>query len=146
MVRLIVLIVIILLLVIIVPFVRQLLMDKRDLRNFPIEERFKTIMNVVNNELFEGKAELTLFDDDPRLANMMNKDRPSMLVQFYYSTGNLTVTLNHMCFRHGLVWKKLFSNARNWSEFNQVDCGRDFVENAIHQIREHEAYVMTNIQ
>ena len=84
MVKAIVLIAIILLLIITVPFIRQLMMDKRDLRKLPIEKRFKTFMETINEGLFNGNAELTLFDDDPRLANMMDPDRPSILIQFYY--------------------------------------------------------------
>ena len=145
MVKAIVLIAIILLLVILVPFIRQLMMDKRDLRKAPIEVRFRTFMETINEGLLDGKAELTLFDDDPRQANMMNNDRPSILLQFYYSTGHLTVTLNYMCFRHELVWKKLFTNAREWSHFNQIDCGREFVECALDKMHEHENKVLTHL-
>lgn len=146
MVKAIVFIAIILLLIVTVSFIRQLMMDKRDLRKLPIEKRFKTFMETINEGLFNGNAELTLFDDDPRLANMMDPDRPSILIQFYYSTGHITVTLNHQCFRRENVWKKLFTNARSWSTFNQIDCGREFVESALDQIQMHETNVLTHLQ
>ena len=94
MVTIIILIIVLILALVIVPFARQIVKDKEELAKTPINEKFQILVAKINDGLLDGKGEITLFDDDPRLMNLMSEDMRNMLIQFYYSTGNLTIYLN----------------------------------------------------
>ena len=94
-ITLIFLLVIFVLALIFVPFTRQLVKDKEELSRNPINKKFEILVGVINDIMLNGKGEVTLFDDDPRLMNLMSDDKSNMLIQFYYSTGNLTLILNY---------------------------------------------------
>ena len=64
-----------------------------------------------------------------------------MLIQFYYSTGNLTITLNYKFFQKELVYKKQFSGLRNLSAFMQHDIANEFIEVCNKKISEHQQNV-----
>ena len=94
-ITLIFLLVIFVLALIFVPFTRQLVKDKEELSRNPINKKFEILVGVINDIMLDGKGEITLFDDDPRLMNLMSEDKRNMLIQFHYSTGDLTIILNY---------------------------------------------------
>ena len=104
-----------------VPFTRQLVKDKEELSRNPINKKFEILVGAINEFMLDGKGEVTLFEDEPRLMNLMSEERRNMLIQFYYSTGNLTITLNYKFFQKELVYKKQLSGLRNLSAFIQPD-------------------------
>lgn len=94
-ITLIFLLIIFILALIFVPFTRQLIKDKEELSRNPINKKFEILVGVINDTMFNGKGEITLFEDNPRLMNLISENRSNMLIQFYYSTGNLTIILNY---------------------------------------------------
>lgn len=127
-ITLIFILVVFLLALIFVPFTRQLVKDKEELSRNPINKKFEILVGVINDTMLEGKGEITLFNDDPRLMNLMSEDKRNMLIQFYYSTGNLTITLNYKYLQKELVYKKIFPGLRNLSVFMQRDIANEFIE------------------
>ena len=124
-----------------VPFTRQLVKDKEELSRNPINKKFEILVGAINEFMLDGKGEVTLFDDDPRLMNLMSEDKRNMLIQFYYSTGNLTITLNYKFFQKELVYKKQFFGLRNLSAFMQRDIANEFIEICGKKIAEHQQNV-----
>ena len=124
-----------------VPFTRQLVKDKEELSRNPINKKFEILVGVINYIMLDGKGEVTLFEDEPRLMNLMSEERRNMLIQFYYSTGNLTITLNYKFFQKELVYKKQFSGLRNLSAFMQHDIANEFIEVCNKKISEHQQNV-----
>lgn len=124
-----------------VPFTRQLVKDKEELPRNPINKKFEILVGVINDIMLDGKGEVTLFEDEPRLMNLMSEERRNMLIQFYYSTGNLTITLNYKFFQKELVYKKQFSGLRNLSAFMQRDIANEFIEVCNKKISEHQQNV-----
>lgn len=124
-----------------VPFTRQLVKDKEELSRNPINKKFEILVGVINDIMLDGKGEVTLFDDDPRLMNLMSDDRSNMLIQFYYSTGNLTITLKYKFLQKELVYEKQFSGLRNLSAFMQRDIANEFIEICGRKIAEHQQNV-----
>lgn len=124
-----------------VPFTRQLVRDKEELARTPINKKFEILVGVINDIMLDGKGEVTLFDDDPRLMNLMSDDKRNMLIQFYYSTGNLTITLNYKYLQKEMVYKKLFPGLRNLSAFMQRDIANEFIEISNKKITEHQQNV-----
>lgn len=127
--------------ILIVPFTRQIVKDKVELRQTPINEKFKVLVSVINEVMLDGKGEITLFDDDPRLMNLMSDERRNMLIQFYYSTGNLTIILNYKYFQKELIHKELYSNVRNISVYQQKNIANSFIEVCNKKILEHQQKV-----
>lgn len=124
-----------------VPFTRQLVKDKEELSRNPINKKFEILVGAINEFMLDGKGEVILFDDDPRLMNLMSEDKRNMLIQFYYSTGNLTITLNYKFFQKELVYKKQFFGLRNLSAFMQRDIANEFIEICGKKIAEHQQNV-----
>ena len=140
-ITLIFLLVIFVLALIFVPFTRQLVKDKEELSRNPINKKFEILVGVINDVMLEGKGEVTLFDDDPRLMNLMSDDKRNMLIQFYYSTGNLSITLKYKFLQKELVYEKQFSGLRNLSAFMQRDIANEFIEICGRKIAEHQQNV-----
>ena len=140
-ITLIFLLVIFVLALIFVPFTRQLVKDKEELSRNPINKKFEILVGVINDVVLDGKGEVTLFDDDPRLMNLMSDDKRNMLIQFYYSTGNLSITLKYKFLQKELVYEKQFSGLRNLSAFMQRDIANEFIEICGRKIAEHQQNV-----
>ena len=140
-ITLIFLLVIFVLALIFVPFTRQLVKDKEELSRNPINKKFEILVGVINDVMLDGKGEVTLFDDDPRLMNLMSDDKRNMLIQFYYSTGNLSITLKYKFLQKELEYEKQFSGLRNLSAFMQRDIANEFIEICGRKIAEHQQNV-----
>lgn len=140
-VTLIFLVVILVIALIFIPFSRQILLDKQELAQTPINEKFKVLVEIINDKLFDGRGEVTLFDDDPRSMNLFSDDMSNYLIQFYYSTGNLTITLNYKYYHNELVHKEQYSGLRNLSIFMQKDIAYSFLEVCQKQIELHRQKV-----
>lgn len=145
MTTIIILIVLLILAILIIPFTRQLVLDKEELRKTPINEKFKELVTIINSTMLDGEGEITLFDDDPRLMNLMSENKQNMLIQFYYSTGNLTLILNYKYFQKELVHKEVYNNLRNITIFTQKDIARSFIEVCNKKIIGHQQMVMKSL-
>lgn len=130
----IVLIIVLILAMVIVPFTRQMVKDKLELQSNPVNKKFETLVGIINDALLNGRGDITLFDEDPKQMNLFSKDRANMLIQFYYSTGNLTIYLKYKYFQKELKWHKLYGGLRNITVFMQKDIAWDFIDNANKQI------------
>jgi hypothetical protein len=140
-VTLIVLLVVLFLALLFIPFMRQIAKDKVELSQTTLPQKFETLFATINAGLMGGNGELTTFDDEPRLVNMMDHSHPNMLIQFYYSTANLSITLNYKFFQKELVWKKDYPGLRNITIFQQKDIANDFTFESSKRIREHQQNV-----
>ena len=141
MVTLIILLVVFVLALIIVPFARQMVLDKQELAQTPIQEKFKVVVDIINDKLFNGMGEVTLFKNDPRSMNLFCDQMKNYLIQFNYSTGNLTIILNYKYFQNELVHKEVFSDLRNLSVFKQEDIAYSFVKICKKEILKHQQKV-----
>ncbi len=142
MLEIIIAIAVIILFLIFIPFLRDMMMDKKELVKNPIEKRFKTFFDIISDELMDGNGELTLFDDDPRSANIQDPNQKHLLIQCYYGIGNMTVTLNYMCYWQELKWQKVFYNMQHATQFVQEDNARAFCEEARIRIEQHNSKVL----
>lgn len=140
-VTLIFLLVVFILALLFLPFLRQIAKDKIELSQTTLPQKFEILFATINAGLMNGKGELTTFDDDPRQANMFDEDHPNMLIQFYYSTANLSITLKYKFLQKELVFKKDYPGLRNITIFQQKDIGNDFTFECSKKIREHQQNV-----
>lgn len=141
---LIVLLILVVLFLLLYPFIGALIKDKRELSDKTIEELFPFFFNTISNGLFEGNGELTLFDDNPKIANMMSTDpnQQNMIVHFLYGAGNMMIEVGFKYFQKELRFQHPVSGLRNASAFVQKDEANAFVEIARKKIYEHKINVV----
>lgn len=135
-------IILLILALIITPFMRDLVKDKHELYSNPINKKFEEVATVINGIMLGGKGELTLFDDTPRLMNMMSPNMRNILIQFYYSTGHLKITLNYKFWQKELVYSKTYYNVRNITLNQQQAIGKDFSLICSEKMEEHQKAVL----
>lgn len=134
-------IVLLLLALLIVPFAREMIKDREELHSNPIEQKFSVLAQAINDALMNGKGEITLFDDNPKLMNLMSDDQRNLLINFMYSTGNLTLQLNYKYYHKELVHKELYSGLRNVDNFQQRNISDQFVRICKAKIAAHQRIV-----
>lgn len=122
-------------------FAKDLVKDKQELRERPLEQRYQILIANVNNGILDGKGWLTTFDDDPRLVNMMDPNRRNIKIQFYYSTGTITIILLYLYLHKELKFEKKFYGMRNASSFEQRNAANEFVEEALPKMEAHQRAV-----
>ena len=144
MVTIILLVILLILAMLIIPFTRSIVKDKMELAETPINKKFEILINRINDALFEGRGEIVLFDDDPRSINLFSEDKSNYLIQFYYSTGTLTITLNYKYFQNELVRKEQYHGLRNISIYQQKDISNQFLEMCNKEIIAHQQKVGYN--
>lgn len=135
---LIVLLIITLLAMIFLPFSRALMNDRLELHENPIEEKFNILITRINNLLMNGKGEVVKFKNDPRMLNLFDDNHANMIINFYYSTGSLTITLKYKYYHVELVKKMQFDNMRQAETFRQQDVANHFCEETSIAIRQHQ--------
>ena len=123
----IVLIILLVLAILVVPFAREMIKDREELHSNPIQQKFSVLAQALSDGLMDGKGEVTVFDDNPKLMNLMSEDMRNLLINFAYSTGNLTLTLNYKYFHNELVHNELYTGLRNADRFKQIEIAKQFI-------------------
>ena len=141
MVTIIILIILLLVAIVFVPFTRQIMMDKEELAQTPVEKKFEVLVSIINDAMFNGKGELSLFDYDHRLMMLTSEYQKNILIKFYYSTGILNITLFYKFFHKELEFSRKFTGVRNISVFRQKDIANEFLELSHKKIIEHQQNV-----
>lgn len=134
---LVVLLIITLLAMIFLPFSRALMKDRSELHENPMEKKFNILITRINDLLMNGQGEVVKFKDDPRMLNLFDDNHANMIINFYYSTGSLTITLKYKYYHVELVKKMQFDNMRQAETFRQQDVANHFCEEATIAIRQH---------
>lgn len=135
---LVILLIITLLAIIFLPFSRALMKDRSELHENPMEKKFNILITRINDLLMNGKGEVVKFKNDPRILNLFDDNHRNMIINFYYSTGSLTITLKYKYYHVELVKKMQFDNMRQAETFRQQDVANHFCEEADIAIRQHQ--------
>lgn len=135
---LIVILIIIILAILILPFSRDLMRDRTELYNNPMEKKFHIILSRINELLMDGNGRVVTFKNDPRSLNLFDKSRPNMIINFYYSTGTLNIILRYKFFQVELVKQLQFHDMRQADAFSQQDVANHFCEEAQKAIVQHQ--------
>lgn len=135
------LLIITLLAMIFLPFSRSLMKDRAELHENPMEKKFYILLTRINDLLMNGHGEVVKFKNDPRMLNLFDDNHSNMIINFYYSTGSLTITLKYKYYHVELIKKIQFDNMRQAETFRQQDVANQFCEEASIAIRQHQINV-----
>lgn len=136
------LIIILIVALVFLPFLSNLMKDSKDLET-PLEERFRLLISRVNQAFMGGMGTVN-HGESRRLVYLFNDNMANMVIQFYYSTGHLTVILKYKYFQQELIFKKVFYNMRNPSIFDQEDSSNAFIEEGKAKMKAHQTKVFGN--
>ena len=139
MVTLIILLIILVLALIILPFTKALMKDKQDLRERPIEDRFKILIDEINKAILDGKGKTEYpIANDKRLLELRSDDKKNYLIEFDYSTGNLTIHLKYLYLQKELNAKVPFYHVRDVDYFTQKRMANEFIQKMRVAIAKHQ--------
>lgn len=134
---LIVLLIITVLALIFLPFSRALMKDREELTSNPLDRKFQILISRINQLLMGGHGEV-IKTNDPRQINLFDENHANMIINFYYSTGSLTIILKYKYYQVELKKEMQFDNMRQAETFRQQDVANHFVEEARIAIQKHQ--------
>ena len=139
MVTLIILFIILVLALIILRFAKDLMTDIIDLRKRPIEVRFKILIDEINKAILDGKGKTEYpIANDKRLLELRSDDKKNYLIEFDYSTGNLTIHLKYLYLQKELNAKVPFYHVRDVDYFTQKRMANEFIQKMRVAIAKHQ--------
>lgn len=113
--------------------------DKQDIRMTPIEEKFRFMLNVLNTNVFDGKAKV--YKINGQAFNFM-VDQSNQMLQFIYSHSGLSVEWKYKYYQKEVKHKKYFSNVRNISVFDQQQMAYTLISEMNRVIETHKQSVL----
>lgn len=127
-------IVVCVLMAVMLAFYRDMFKDRLELRKTRIEDKFRVILDEINDALLDGQG-VILQHNEIRTVNMCND---YILISLWYGTGHLTITMVYEYKGHETFFEKTFGNVRNISEKDQRTIARNyFVPFAQEKMGEH---------
>jgi len=126
----------------IVRFLIDLNKDNHDLHGRKLSEKFKFIVDVLNETAFNGKGTVTQLDK--RSFNLYHEGQ-NQIINFTYSTGNLTITWRYKYFQKEVVHEKQFNDTRNLSIFEQQSIAEIMINEMVNIIAIHKNNVLRKI-
>ncbi|MBO7444849.1 MAG: hypothetical protein J6T86_00355 [Bacteroidales bacterium] len=142
----IVILIVLVLALIFVAFAHNLVRDKVELEHTPLEKKFETVIQEVNAGLLGSGGKTVTFPNDKRHVNLFNDNSPNQIINFLYSTGNLSITYKYKFFQQEMVFERLFKGVRNINIYNQTALAKEFVGEALQRKSEHEHKVLSDIE
>jgi hypothetical protein len=105
-------------------FLTSLNKDNDDLQGQNLSEKFKIIVNMINDVAYNGNGSITAIDK--REFNLY-QDEKNQIIKFQYGTGHLTITWKYKYFQKEIVHQRQFNNVRNLSIFEQQKIGEQMI-------------------
>lgn len=110
--------------IILFSFFSSLMKDNADLQGRTLDDKFKVIVDMLNDAAFTGHGTITRIDK--REFNLYERGQ-NQIIYFQYSTGHLTITWKYKYFQKEVVHKGQFNNVRNLSLFEQQKIGAQMI-------------------
>lgn len=116
-------IIITIIVIILVKFLLSLNSDMEELSTRNISEKFEIIHTILNNNLFDGDANITIVDK--RTFNLY-REGDDKIIQFFYSTGNLEIKYREKQLGGELTYPKDYPNLRHINNERQKSIALDY--------------------
>lgn len=125
---------------VIIGFVVSMNKDNEDLRYNPLNKKFAVLVGIINEAAYNGQGEITNLS--LREFNLY-KNGSNQIIQFLYSTGNLTIVWKYKYFQKEVVHERTFGKVRNLSVFEQKAIGESLLTEMDTIIEEHKRKVLS---
>lgn len=112
--------------------------DDHDLEDQTLEQKFSTIVQVINNAAFDGRGTITRIDK--REFNLYEEGQ-NQLVKFRYGTGHLYLIWKFKYLQKEVVHERQIPDARNLSLFEQEDIANAMIKEMEEVVRKHKNQV-----
>lgn len=116
--------------------------DSKELIGTSLDEKFKVIINLINNSAFNGEGEINEYDK--KHIYLINPVAGNQLVEFLYSQGMLSITWKYKYFQKELIHRRNFSNVRNLSLFEQEKIANSMIEEMQIKVHNHKNNVLNS--
>lgn len=124
----------------VIKFLWDLNKDNEDLIGKTASEKFAVIVDILNDVAYGGNGSVTTFDK--RTFNLYEVGS-NQIIQFTYSTGNLTIKWKYKYFQKEVVHERIFDNVRNLSIFEQEKIALRMVEEMQRVVEKHQRDVLS---
>lgn len=116
--------------------------DDYDLQGQNLAEKFQFVVNNLNRAAFNGRGNVILLSK--RSFNLY-EDGQNQIIQFYYSTGHLTITWKYKYFHKEAIHERQFNDVRNLSLFEQQKIADTMINEMKVTVSNHQGNVLGNI-
>jgi hypothetical protein len=127
---------------ILVRFIIELVKDQDDLQYDSLDEKFKFIVNTLNEAAYKGRG--SVYRIDKREFNLY-KEGDNQIIKFHYSTGHLTIRWKYKYFQKEVIHERQFNHVRNLSIFEQQKIANQMINEMNVVIVNHAQKVRASI-
>ena len=119
-------------------FIGALYKDKTDLQNQSLSEKFSVVVSAINKAAFNGYGTVTVLNK--RSFNLY-EDGQNQIINFFYSTGHLTITWKYKYFQKEVVHERKFNDVRNITIFQQNKIAEQMISEMDMIVARHQASI-----
>lgn len=119
-------------------FIGALYRDKTDLQNQSLSEKFSVVVSAINKAAFNGYGTVTVLNK--RSFNLY-EDGQNQIINFFYSTGHLTITWKYKYFQKEVVHERQFNDVRNITIFQQNKIAEQMISEMDMIVARHQASI-----
>ena len=119
-------------------FIGALYRDTTDLQNQSLSEKFSVVVSAINKAAFNGYGTVTVLNK--RSFNLY-EDGQNQIINFFYSTGHLTITWKYKYFQKEVVHERQFNDVRNITIFQQNKIAEQMISEMDMIVARHQASI-----
>jgi hypothetical protein len=127
---------------ILLKFFLSLSKDNDDLQGQTLDDKFRVIVNAINDVSYNGNGSVTRLDK--REFNLY-KEGENQIIKFQYSTGHLTITWKYKYFQKEVVHQRQFNDVRNLSIFEQQKIADQMISEIVQVVERHKLNVISGV-
>lgn len=123
-------------------FFNSLSKDSYDLQGKSLDEKFKVVVNMINDAAFSGRGSVRSLDK--REFNLYEEGQ-NQIIKFQYSTGHLTIIWKYKYFQKEVIHQRQFNDVRNISLFDQQKIAERMIREMTDVVERHKNNVIGSI-
>ena len=123
-------------------FFNSLSKDSDDLQGKSLDEKFKVVVNMINDAAFSGRGSVRSLDT--REFNLYEEGQ-NQIIKFQYSTGHLTIIWKYKYFQKEVIHQRQFNDVRNISLFDQQKIAERMIREMADVVERHKNNVIGSI-
>lgn len=123
-------------------FLYSLDKDSRELEKQKIDDKFNTIIKILNKNIFDSQAQVYVID---KRSFNLHQEGVNKIIQFMYSTGGLNIIYRSNFLGEEVTCQRLFDNIRNASKDQQKKIAETFTKQILMKMKVLEKIKNSNL-